>query len=139
MGRVRTKTVMKSSRLYYSRIAPSSPNVFLYSALISAYASRTDPDSPAVLRLFAAMLRGAPRPNEFIYPSLKSCSDPRLARSLHSLSKYGFHDFAVVRCAPLDSYSRFSDTNAARCLFDEMPQRNVVSWTALLTGYMRTG
>ncbi|XP_042456992.1 pentatricopeptide repeat-containing protein At1g33350-like [Zingiber officinale] len=120
-----------------------APNVFLYSALISAYASRPDPDSPAALRLFAAMLRGvpAPRPNEFIYPSLlKSCSDPRLARSLHSLlSKSGFHDFAVVRTALLDSYSRFSDTHAARYLFDEMPQKNVVSWTALLTGYMRTG
>ncbi|KAG6488282.1 hypothetical protein ZIOFF_057041 [Zingiber officinale] len=115
MGRVRTKTVMKFSRRYYSRIASSFPNVFLYSALISAYASRPDPDSPAALRLFAAMLRGAPAPTIPI------------------------HDFAVVRSAPLDSYSRFSDTNAARCLFDEMPQRNVVSWTALLTGYMRTG
>ncbi|KAG6524325.1 hypothetical protein ZIOFF_014231 [Zingiber officinale] len=89
------------------------------------------------------MLRGAPtpRPNEFIYPSrLKPCSDPRLTSTLHPLlSMSGFHDFAVVRTALVDSYSRFSDTDAAPYLFNEMSQRNVVSWTALLTGYMRTG
>ncbi|KAG6528143.1 hypothetical protein ZIOFF_010292 [Zingiber officinale] len=89
------------------------------------------------------MLRGAPtpRPNEFIYPSLlKSCSDPRLTSTLHSLlSMSGFHDFAVVRTALVDSFSRFSDTDAAPYPFNEMPQRNVVSWTALLTGYMGTG
>lgn len=131
------------ARLIFDSLA--SPNVFLYTAMLTAYASR--PDSHAALRLFALMLRRArpgPGPNEFIYPCvLKACSDRadlRLVKSVHSrVAKTGFDGYGVVQTSLLDAYSRFSDMAAARALFDGMPQRNVVSWTALLSGYTRVG
>ncbi|XP_058072407.1 pentatricopeptide repeat-containing protein At3g20730 [Magnolia sinica] len=36
-------------------------------------------------------------------------------------------------------YSKIGDLDAARRVFDGMPQRSVVSWTALISGYSRNG
>ncbi|WOL05766.1 hypothetical protein Cni_G14497 [Canna indica] len=130
--------------LHYARLifdSLAAPNVFLYTAMLSAYVSRREP--VAALHLFALMLRRhpGPRPNEFVYPgALKACPDRRLVQSVHScISKTGFDGFGVVQTSLIDAYSRFSDVAAARALFDEMPQRSVISWTALLSGYTRVG
>ncbi|KAK9725814.1 hypothetical protein RND81_05G171400 [Saponaria officinalis] len=39
----------------------------------------------------------------------------------------------------LSMYLNFSDFDSALQLFDEMPQRNVVSWTSLVSGFVRRG
>lgn len=36
-------------------------------------------------------------------------------------------------------YSKFGDMDNARKVFDKMPERSVVSWTALLSGYSQNG
>lgn len=36
-------------------------------------------------------------------------------------------------------YSKFGDVGSARKLFDEMPERDLVSWNALLDGYVKAG
>ncbi|XP_020109972.1 pentatricopeptide repeat-containing protein At3g20730 [Ananas comosus] len=36
-------------------------------------------------------------------------------------------------------YSKSGDTDAARRVFDEMPHRSVVSWTAMISGYSQNG
>lgn len=84
-------------------------------------------------------------PNEFVYPYvLKSC--PEVVKHLGTelvhtqIVKSGFDKYPVVQTALLDSYARFgSDLGTARRLFDEMTDRNVVSWTAMVSGYARLG
>ncbi|KAF8402003.1 hypothetical protein HHK36_012954 [Tetracentron sinense] len=122
----------------------NSPNVYLYTAMITAYASQ--PDHTSALLLYRNMIRrGRPRPNHFIYPHvLKSCSgfsESQGTKSVHTqILKWGFVGYPVVQTALVDSYSRFcSDLGTARQLFDEMSVRNVVSWTAMISGYMRIG
>lgn len=39
----------------------------------------------------------------------------------------------------LNFYVRCGDLDKARQLFDEMPQRNVVSWTAIISGFVQQG
>ncbi|KAL5704023.1 hypothetical protein ACHQM5_022500 [Ranunculus cassubicifolius] len=39
----------------------------------------------------------------------------------------------------INMYSKCGEINIARKLFDEMPHRNVVSWTALISGYHQHG
>lgn len=54
--------------------------------------------------------------------------------------KTGFGTNPIVQTALVDCYTRFcSDVGTARQLFDEMSERNVVSWTAMISGYARLG
>lgn len=54
--------------------------------------------------------------------------------------KFGFGEYPVVQTALVDSYLRCSSNVVlARQLFDEMSERNVVSWTAMIFGYLRFG
>ncbi|KAJ1280018.1 hypothetical protein BS78_04G200300 [Paspalum vaginatum] len=132
--------------------ATPHPNVFLYSAILSAYvsssAAASSPSShvPArdALVLFLRMLRGGrPAPNQFVYPlALRAaCAfGSRLVRSIHSHAcKSGFCEYDVVRTSLLDGYSRYGMMADARKLFDGLTERNVISWTALVSGYARAG
>ncbi|KAI4387936.1 hypothetical protein MLD38_000319 [Melastoma candidum] len=62
-----------------------SPNVYLYTAMITAYAS--DPSHfPSALRLFRLVTRsGSPMPNHFMYPHvLKACDGAFATGSVHA-------------------------------------------------------
>ncbi|KAL5555673.1 hypothetical protein UlMin_037909 [Ulmus minor] len=119
-----------------------SPNVYVFAAMITAYASQCNYQS--CFELYRDMLRrGSPRPNHFVYPQvLKSCVLDCYATGLvHTqIVKSGFGSHPVVQTALVNCYSRFSsDVRAARQVFDEMCQKNVVSWTAMISGYTRIG
>ncbi|XP_020099618.1 pentatricopeptide repeat-containing protein At1g33350 [Ananas comosus] len=123
-----------------------APNVFLYSAMLSSLLSPpAAAGAAAALELFNRLRRlGRPRPNEFVYPLvLRACADrpdPSMLRSIHShLLKTGFDAYGVVQTSLLDCYARRADLATARLLFDRLPERNVVSWTALITGFVRVG
>lgn len=122
----------------------NSPNIYLYTAMITAYASQ--PDHTKCMVLYRDMVRRAhPIPNHFIFPHvLRSCPHVFEAQGtelLHTqILKLGFGEYPVVQTALVDSYTRFcSDLQIARRLFDEMSERNVVAWTAMISGYMRVG
>ncbi|XP_059633567.1 pentatricopeptide repeat-containing protein At1g33350 [Cornus florida] len=135
------------SNLQYARFIFShlnSPNIYLYTAMITAYTSQ--PDHCSSLLLYRDMVRrGRPRPNHFIYPHvLKSYPEVLQSQGIElvhtQILKSGFGRYPVVQTALVDSYSRFcSDLGTARQLFDEMSERNVVSWTAMVCGYTRLG
>ncbi|WOL19403.1 pentatricopeptide repeat-containing protein [Canna indica] len=71
---------------------------------------------------------------------LLSCSSLKAVRCLHA---------AVVRSSDasvtfvgnnlISAYVRLRELDTARKLFDRMPKRNVVSWTAIISGYHRMG
>ncbi|KAK4854479.1 hypothetical protein QYF36_024491 [Acer negundo] len=122
-----------------------SPNIYLYTAMITAYASHPDHHLKA-LSLYRDMLRrGCPQPNQFIYPHvLKSCPEVLElsgTKMVHAqIVKSGFVQYPVVQTAIVYSYARLNDNiGSARKLFDEMSDRNVVSWTAMISGYTRVG
>ncbi|KAI4387926.1 hypothetical protein MLD38_000309 [Melastoma candidum] len=75
---------------------------------------------------------GSPMPNNFIYPHvLKACDGAFATGSVHA---------QVVETALVDSYARTGDSvRIAREMFDEMSERTVVSWTAMISGYARIG
>ncbi|KAJ8538139.1 hypothetical protein K7X08_014679 [Anisodus acutangulus] len=88
---------------------------------------------------------GSSKPNHFVFPViLKSfpeiikCYGIEMAHN--HIEKMGFGKYPVVQTALLDGYSRFScDIRVARQLFDEISERNIVSWTAMVSGYTRVG
>ncbi|BAF09371.1 pentatricopeptide repeat-containing protein At1g33350 [Oryza sativa Japonica Group] len=127
--------------------ATPSPNVFLYSAMLSAYAaasSHSQEHARDSLALFLRMLRrGRPAPNQFVYPLVlrAACAiGVQLVRSIHCHAcKDGFYGHDFIRTSLLDGYSRYGMMGDARKLFDGLTDRNVVSWTALVSGYARAG
>ncbi|XP_072996748.1 putative pentatricopeptide repeat-containing protein At5g52630 [Typha latifolia] len=57
---------------------------------------------------------------------------------VHALGfKHGAESSVFVASAIADMYAKCGDMAASRKVFDEMPQRNLVSWNALMVGYVR--
>ncbi|CAN1337401.1 Pentatricopeptide repeat-containing protein At1g33350 [Linum perenne] len=134
--------VLKLSDLAYARFIFDhlcSPNIYLYTAMVTAYASVSDHRSS--FSLFRDMVRRhlPPKPNQFIFPHvLKSCETTKVVHS--HIEKSGFGNYPVVQTALVDSYSRSgSDMRIARKVFDEISEKNVVSWTAMISGLVRAG
>ncbi|XP_010461159.1 PREDICTED: pentatricopeptide repeat-containing protein At1g33350-like [Camelina sativa] len=124
----------------------SYPNTHLYAAVLTAYSSSLPLHAYSAFSFFRLMVSHSyPRPNHFIYPLVLK-STPHLSSAFSTplvhthLFKSGFHLYVVVQTALLHSYaSSVSHIPLARQLFDEMSERNVVSWTAMLSGYARSG
>ncbi|KAJ1417851.1 Tetratricopeptide-like helical domain superfamily [Sesbania bispinosa] len=74
---------------------------------------------------------------------LNKCSKHRLldqGKQLHGVvEKLGFGCDLVLNNDLIDMYAKCGNLDLACVVFDRMPQRNVVSWTALMCGYLQNG
>ncbi|EXC33629.1 hypothetical protein L484_013826 [Morus notabilis] len=109
-----------------------TPPLFTWNTIIRAFS-----DSPAPLEswmLFSRLLRTSLKPDNFTYPFvLKACGRSSMlgfGGSLHSL----------ILKVGLDSDPYIAHTLIrmllARKVFDEMPVRDVVSWSSMIAGYV---
>ncbi|KAJ8562174.1 hypothetical protein K7X08_011465 [Anisodus acutangulus] len=83
--------------------------------------------------------------NNYTYPFvLKALSDLKelkLGQSVHThIVKSGYYDNDIyVQNSLLNLYASCGEIEVCHQLFDEMPQRDVVSWTVLIMGYSYCG
>ncbi|KAJ3676325.1 hypothetical protein LUZ60_003737 [Juncus effusus] len=107
------------------------PHVFVCNTLLKCV------NSP--LPLFSHMLKSSISPNRYTLPIvLKSVSLPLHGRLIHAMAvKLGFGSDFYVQNSLLHVYC--SDMADAERLFNEMPVRNVVTWTTLVDGYKNSG
>ncbi|KAJ6827978.1 putative pentatricopeptide repeat-containing protein [Iris pallida] len=99
---------------------------------------------PSALASYFRMRRFGLSPNNFTFPFvLKACARLRDLSSgvrIHThVLKSGSDDNVYVKTSLVCLYAKCGVLNSARSLFDEMPERNVVSWTAIITGYIDNG
>ncbi|CAN8269661.1 unnamed protein product [Cochlearia groenlandica] len=59
-----------------------------------------------------------------------------LVQELGFLSKTEFN--VILATSLVDMYGKCGDMRTARYLFDEMPERNLVSWNSIITGYSQS-
>ncbi|XVE96348.1 hypothetical protein REPUB_Repub02eG0213900 [Reevesia pubescens] len=83
-------------------------------------------------------------PDKYTYPLvIKACSTEFKAwegKTLHGLAlKSGGKEDVFVETSLVDFYAKIKEILDARKVFEEMSDRNVVSWTALLVGYINVG
>lgn len=115
-----------------------NPNVFSYTAIIRGHAINGLHEH--ALEFYVRMLTEKVEPNAFTLSTvLKSCA-PETAKVIHCHAhKFGLLSDTYVRTALIDIYTRGRDIFLARRLFDSVVDRNLVTWTSMITGYAKHG
>ncbi|CAI9289880.1 unnamed protein product [Lactuca saligna] len=110
--------------------------------LLFEYA-RTNNNAQALQHFLRIRRLGLPVNGASFSCVLKICgsfSDQIIGKQIHcDCIKYGFVEDVSVGTSLIDMYTKTESISMAEKVFDEMPDRNVVSWTSMLTGYSLKG
>ncbi|KAI3463902.1 hypothetical protein Pfo_020565 [Paulownia fortunei] len=114
-------------------------NVFTYTSLITQLSHCNLPFK--ALTFFNEMRERNICPNHFTFSAvLPACSDAAVGKQMHSLiCKHGFESDVFVGSALVDMYAKSGEMLCARRVFDEMPERNLVSWNSVIVGFLQNG
>ncbi|CAN0879487.1 Putative pentatricopeptide repeat-containing protein At5g37570 [Linum grandiflorum] len=129
-----------STSVFNSLIAPST---YLYNVLLKVYSKNRCFEEGFLLYLRMKRSDSA-FPDKYTLSSLvSSCSREcrlREGRIVHgSAIRYGVIGDMFVGSGLIDLYGKCQEMVSAGRVFDEMPERNVVCWTALVVGYANMG
>lgn len=118
------------------------PNIYVWNTLIRGLVFRECFHKS--IDFFYSMRNNGFLPNNFTFPFvLKSCArlfDLKLGVKLHGLVvKVGFDYDVFVKTGLVGLYSKCGCLGEARKAFDEIPEKNVISWTAIICGYIEVG
>lgn len=98
------------------------------------------------LKLFNRMRSNSFRPDPVTMVAVLSasacCGDIRFGSGIHAYSiREGFMAFSsvYVGTALLNLYAKCGDAKSARTVFDEMAEKNTVTWSAMIGGYGKQG
>jgi len=119
----------------------SEIEVVSWTAMISCYAQNGQGDR--ALKLFCEMQRVGIQPNQFTFGSvLKACTSPEYmdqGKQVYAhVVKTGYLSDVHVASALVDMHAKWGNIVDARRVFDNMPERNAVSWTGMITRYAQS-
>ncbi|TKY54717.1 Pentatricopeptide repeat-containing protein [Spatholobus suberectus] len=116
-------------------------DVVSWNCLINAFSQQQGhPPSFYVMHLFRRMMERNTVPNAHtfagVFTAASILSDARAGRQAHALAvKTACSDDVFAASSLLNMYCKTGFVSEARELFDEMPQRNTVSWATMISGY----
>ncbi|CAN6466926.1 unnamed protein product [Victoria cruziana] len=113
-------------------------NIITWNALISGYSQNGHADD--VLRLFHEMEKVGLEPDAVslvcILSACASVGAQSIGRRIHEhVIQKGFQFNVFLMNALINMHARCGNLELALKLFEEMPQKNIVSWTAIISGY----
>ncbi|WOL15491.1 pentatricopeptide repeat-containing protein [Canna indica] len=132
---------LRDARQLFDRMPHT--NLISWSSMISMYAQNDQ--AREAISLFSFYRRSSfELPNEFMLASvLRACVQLRsnsFACQVHDLViKTGFCLDVFVGTALINFYAKIGRMDEAMLIFDELPVRNSVTWTAVITGYSQIG
>ncbi|KAG1342550.1 putative Pentatricopeptide repeat-containing protein, chloroplastic [Cocos nucifera] len=126
----------------------NEPSTTLYNQMIRAFSRSATPDTS--LKFYNRMRASAmTQPNSFTFAFLLgACAAAgtsllKQGEQLHArILSAGFGADVYVQTNLVNMYAAVADAATiakARKVFNDMPHRNVVSWNAMLAGYLRSG
>nr|ADQ43215.1 unknown [Schrenkiella parvula] len=109
---------------------------------LSSYLRRGSPNG--TLDLFLKMHRASPDLSSHTFtPVLGACallSYPEMGRQVHALMfKQGAETGTISKTALIDMYSKYGQLVDSVTVFESVEDKDVVSWNALLSGFLRNG
>ncbi|KAK1556850.1 hypothetical protein Q3G72_013401 [Acer saccharum] len=118
------------------------PDIIAWNAVIAGCVLHEDHD--LALKLFREMKSSGTYPNMFTLSSaLKACAGmgiKELGRQLHSsLIKMDVKWDYVVGGGLVDMYAKCDSMDDSRLVFDLIPEKDLVAWNALISGYSQNG
>ncbi|XP_074366966.1 pentatricopeptide repeat-containing protein At5g16860 [Apium graveolens] len=129
------------ARAIFDSIDLEDRNVVTWTVMIGGYAQHGEAND--ALQLFGEMLAQ----NKYVMPNaftiscaLMACARLaalRFGRQIHAYvirNHFESSTFFVANCL-IDMYVKSGDVDTARVIFDNMDNKNSVSWTSLMTGY----
>ena len=139
------KSLFESGNTHYSAnffALTSGKNIYLWNTTVRGLVSGEKWEE--ALKFYSLMRVQGLYPNNFTFPFvLKACArllDLELGRKIHAhLFKCGLESDVFVKTSLICLYAKCGRLGDAREMFDEMTDANVVSWTAIITGYMEDG
>ncbi|WCJ33479.1 Pentatricopeptide repeat (PPR) superfamily protein [Euphorbia peplus] len=130
------------ARILFSHIP--NPGIFAFNSIIRALSYSQYP-SKEPFHIFKNMITtGYPDPNTYTVAFLlKSCSNSMAheeGKQVHTqILRSGFGSCPYVQSSLLNFYSKCNQIGVARKVFDEISERNLVCWSAMISGYSRVG
>lgn len=96
---------------------------------------------PEAIDMYRRMRRQGFQPNHFTLPFVLKASarvsDLRLGKTLHAVVvRSGFDCDVFAKTSLLALYAKSGQLEDAHKVFDDIPEKNIVSWTAIVTGYI---
>lgn len=115
-------------------------SIFSWNSVIGELARSGNPVE--ALKAFSFMRKSLLRPNRSTFPcAIKSCSalcDLNSGKQAHQQAFiFGYGSDVFITSALVDMYAKCRQLEDARKVFDEIPCRNVVSWTSMINGYVQ--
>ncbi|OAY84999.1 pentatricopeptide repeat-containing protein At1g59720, chloroplastic/mitochondrial-like [Ananas comosus] len=120
------------------------PNVFSWNCMIRGCSLVPNPSKEPILLYKKMVARGFANPNSFTVAFvLKACSVVSAlseGRQIHCRAfRHGLDSSPFVQTGLVNFYAKCEEIALARSVFDETPERNLVAWSAMISGYSRIG
>ncbi|XP_037493961.1 pentatricopeptide repeat-containing protein At5g66520-like [Jatropha curcas] len=117
-------------------------STFIWNTMIRAFAEATEPSR--AIALYKHMLRSNFLPNNYTFSFLfKACTDLNdffLALACHGQAiKLGWESYDFVQNGLIHLFATFGFMDHACQLFDASSNRDVITWTALINGFLKSG
>ncbi|GLT73277.1 hypothetical protein SLA2020_451480 [Shorea laevis] len=136
----------KNGRLHDARMLfdkMSKRNLITWSSTVSMYSQHGYNEE--ALAVFSEFLRSCDEnPNEYILASvIRACTQlggvDQGAQMHGFVVKTGFYQDVYVGTSLIDFYAKNGQMDEARLLFDSLVEKTPVTWTTIITGYVKSG
>lgn len=131
---------LPEARLLFDNMARR--NVFSWTIMIAAYAQKGH--GKEALQLFQEMQAVRVKPDKFTFTTILGVCSKLVAleqgKEIHtSIVESGFYSDVVVKTALMNMYNKCGNVEEARKVFDDMPERDAISWNTMISAYVQNG
>lgn len=120
-----------------------APTIFVWTSIISAHCYNGRAEQ--AIQLYHCMRQSsAAQPDNYLFVAvLKACAataNLAAGRLVHNhAGQVGLESDVFVGNALVDMYGKCGSATCARMLFDKLPSKNVVTWSAMIAAYAQNG